>query len=128
MGKQGLKGMLLMAACCGAPLLILLVLPLAGTTLGGVGASALSMLAYLACPIGMALMMWMMLRGQRAEAPESGQAQPDLPAQESGAASEPLLGAPVLQDMPNTNEAVGIPSTRDQVDLVTPPHSGRSQH
>jgi hypothetical protein len=127
MGQQGLKGMLLMAACCGAPLLILLVLPLMGTALGGVGASALSTLAYLACPIGMVLMMWMMMRGQQAEAPEAVQAQPDRSRQETRETSEPQPEAPVLQDTPNTNEAVGLPSTRDQVDLITPPRRDNGQ-
>lgn len=70
MGKKGLKGMLLMAACCGAPLLLIAALPFIGSALGAFGASALSTLAVLACPVGMALMMWMMMRAQRAEAPQ----------------------------------------------------------
>ncbi|MEE9146429.1 MAG: hypothetical protein V3U27_03425, partial [Candidatus Tectomicrobia bacterium] len=37
MGKKGLKGMLLMAACCGAPVLLFLALPLVGSALGGLG-------------------------------------------------------------------------------------------
>src|SRR5574341_1662446 len=51
MGNKGLKGLLLMAACCGAPLLLLLALPLLGFTLGGLGASVVNTLAVLACPI-----------------------------------------------------------------------------
>jgi hypothetical protein len=50
MGKKGLKGLLLMAACCGAPLLLILVLPVVGSALGSLGVSALHTLALLACP------------------------------------------------------------------------------
>jgi hypothetical protein len=62
MGSRDLKGLLLMAACCAAPLLLLLALPVLGTILGGHSAPAVSALAVLACPVGMALMMWMMRR------------------------------------------------------------------
>lgn len=68
MGKKGITGMLLMAICCGAPLLLVLALPLIGSALGSLGVSALSTLALLACPVGIALMMWLMMRGQQAGA------------------------------------------------------------
>jgi hypothetical protein len=64
MGAKGLKGLFLMIACCAAPLLLLLVLPVFGGVLGGRSAPVVSTLAGLACPIGMALMMWRM-RSQR---------------------------------------------------------------
>jgi hypothetical protein len=46
-------------ACWGAPLLLLLALPLfwSGSTLGAAGGSLLSVLAALACPLGMYFMM-----------------------------------------------------------------------
>ena len=64
MGTKGLKGLFLMAAYCAAPLLLLLALPVLGGALGGRSAPVVSTLAGLACPIGMALMMWKM-RSQR---------------------------------------------------------------
>jgi hypothetical protein len=64
MGAKGLKGLFLMAACCAAPLLLLLALPVLGGVLGGRSAPVISTLAGLACPIGMAWMMWRM-RSQR---------------------------------------------------------------
>src|SRR5215831_14452123 len=67
MSHRGVKGLVLMMACCAAPLLLLLALPVLGIRLGGGIAFSVHTLAVFACPVGMALMMWMMQRG-RAEA------------------------------------------------------------
>ena len=67
MGHRGVKGLLLMTACCAAPLLLLLVSPVLGTILGGRIVLSINTLAMFACPVGMALMMWLM-QGRRADA------------------------------------------------------------
>jgi hypothetical protein len=89
MHGKGLKGLFLMVACCAVPLILVLVLPVLGTGLGGQTAPVVNALAVLACPVGMALMMWMM-RGRRAAAPQPIQEQPDyaranVPAQDIAA-------------------------------------------
>ncbi len=61
--KSTLKGMLMMALCCAAPLLLLAAIPFLGTLFGSlaaVGSRLLSIVAALACPVGMFLMMRMM--------------------------------------------------------------------
>lgn len=62
-GKGWLKGWLPMAICCSAPFLLLLAVPLLGSIFGSLAAVAsglLSIVAVLACPVGMYLMMRMM--------------------------------------------------------------------
>jgi len=54
-----------MVACGAVPLILLLALPVLGTGLGGRTAPVVNTLAVRACPVGMALMMWMM-RGRQA--------------------------------------------------------------
>ncbi|MEE9146063.1 MAG: hypothetical protein V3U27_01535 [Candidatus Tectomicrobia bacterium] len=112
MGKKGLKGMLLMAACCGGPVLLLLALPLVGSTLGSLGTSAVSTLALLACPVGMALMMWMMSRGQRAETSQSAQTQSTSLAQAASTASVEPQEAAILSDIPDVGEPSVTPPPR----------------
>ncbi len=58
--KWTLKGMLMMALCCGAPLLLVAAVTLFGISLGAMASGALSLAAILACPVGMYLMMRMM--------------------------------------------------------------------
>ena len=66
--KWTLKGMLMMAAFCALPLLLLAAIPFLGLTLGSyaaVGSGLLSILALLACPVGMFLMMRMMMKDKK---------------------------------------------------------------
>jgi hypothetical protein len=63
---DGRRGLLKRAACWGTPLLILLAMPLVWS--GGwaaAGGSLLSVLALLACPLGMFFMMRAMMKMQR---------------------------------------------------------------
>ena len=63
-----LKGMLMMAACCALPLLLLAAIPFLGVIFGSfaaVGSGLLSIVALLACPVGMFLMMRMMMKGNK---------------------------------------------------------------
>jgi hypothetical protein len=104
MSHKGLKGLLLMVACCGIPLALLLALPVLGASVGGFGISAISILAVLVCPVGMAVMMWMMMRGQ-----DNGAAKPERTTVVSstlvgGASSQPLEAAG-LSDLSGDREA-----------------------
>ena len=68
--KSTLKGMLMMAICCAAPLLLLAAIPALGLTVGwlaGVASGLLSVVAALACPVGMFLMMRMMMKEKKRE-------------------------------------------------------------
>ena len=62
--KTALKGMLMMAICCAAPFLLLTAIPFLAVTFGSfaaVGVGLLSIVALLACPVGMYLMMRRMM-------------------------------------------------------------------
>jgi len=60
-----LKGMLMMALCCGGPLLLVAAISLFGVSLGALASGALSLAVILACPVGMYLMMRMMMKGKK---------------------------------------------------------------
>ncbi|MEX0805764.1 MAG: hypothetical protein WD688_20960 [Candidatus Binatia bacterium] len=63
--QTALKGMLMMALCCAAPFLLLTAIPFLAVTFGSfaaMGAGVLSIVALLACPVGMYLMMRMMMK------------------------------------------------------------------
>ncbi len=64
-GKGWLKGPLGMAICCGAPLLLLAAISFFGLSLGAIASGAISLVAVLACPVGMFLMMRMMGKGKK---------------------------------------------------------------
>ena len=59
--KGWLKGILPMAVCCTAPLLLVGAVALFGISLGALASGFLSFAALLACPVGMYLMMRMMM-------------------------------------------------------------------
>ena len=66
--KGTLKGMLMMAVCCAAPLLLLAAIPFLGLAFGSfaaVGSGLLGIVALLACPVGMYLMMRMMMKDKK---------------------------------------------------------------
>ena len=60
--KGRLRGPLAMAVCCGAPLLLVVVIALFGVSLGAMASGFLSLAAVLACPLGMYLMMRMVMK------------------------------------------------------------------
>jgi hypothetical protein len=123
MGHKGLKGLLLMAACCGAPLLLVLAVPALGATLGGAVTAILPLLAALACPVGMVLMMWLMLRGQQAGAPQPAPAQPVALPPAATAASVGPRETGALPDDPPAIPAPFAPPPLVQAEGVTAPHS-----
>jgi len=64
-GKGWFKGMFGMAICCAAPLLLVAAIAFFGLSLGAIASGALSVVALLACPVGMFLMMRMMMKGKK---------------------------------------------------------------
>lgn len=64
-GKGWLKGTLGMAICCTAPLLLVAGIAFFGLSLGALASGALSLVAVLACPVGMFLMMRMMMKDKK---------------------------------------------------------------
>lgn len=62
-GKGWFKGSVGMAICCGASLLLIAAISFFGVSLGAIASGALSLVALLACPVGMFLMMRMMMKG-----------------------------------------------------------------
>ena len=69
--KQALK----MAACCGAPMLALVVLAGGGGALLGAAGALLPLLAALACPLGMFFMMRAMSKGHQQQPKDNDQGQ-----------------------------------------------------
>ena len=63
-GKGWFKGALGIAMCCGAPILLIAAISFFGLSLGATASGALSLVALLACPVGMLLMMRMMMKGK----------------------------------------------------------------
>ena len=61
-GNGWLKGGLTMAICCVAPLLLVFAVSFFGFSLGALAGGAMSLVAVLACPVGMFLMMLLMMK------------------------------------------------------------------
>jgi copper chaperone CopZ len=95
---QTLKQLPKMAACCAGPILgLALLAPLAGTL--GIGVSSVvSFLFVLACPLSMGLMMYLMMRSQKAERQGQGGAEaqplPPRPSPDTAAAMAEGNGGP----------------------------------
>src|ERR671911_404281 len=64
-GKGWLNGTLGMAICCAAPLVLVAAIAFFGLSLGAIASGALSLVALLACPVGMFLMMHMMMKDKK---------------------------------------------------------------
>ncbi len=123
MGHHGLKGLLILAVCCGAPLVLALVLPMLGSALGGLGVSVVHTLALLACPVGMVLMMWLMRRGQQAGAhhPAPPQSVTLPPVATTPSAGPQEAGA--LLDDPLTIPSTVAPPPLVDAEIITSPRS-----
>ena len=65
LGKGWLKRGLGMAVCCAAPLLLFAAIVFFGLSLGALASGTLSLVALLACPLGMYLMMRMMMKDKK---------------------------------------------------------------
>ena len=63
--KGWLKGTFGMAVCCVAPLLLVAAISFFGLSLGAIASGTLSLVALLACPVGMFLMMRMMMKDKK---------------------------------------------------------------
>jgi hypothetical protein len=63
-GSGWLKGSVTMAICCAAPLLLVAAIAFFGLSVGAIASGALSLVALLACPVGMFLMMRMMMKNK----------------------------------------------------------------
>jgi len=61
-GKSWIKGMLGLTVCCAAPLLLVATIAFFGLSLGAIASGAVSLVALLACPVGMYVMMRMMMK------------------------------------------------------------------
>jgi len=64
-GKGWIKGTLGMAICCAAPLLLVAAIAFFGLSLGAIASGAVSLVALLACPVGMYVMMRMMMKDKK---------------------------------------------------------------
>jgi len=64
-GKGWLKGTLGTAVCCAVPLLLVAAIAFFGLSLGAIASGALSLVALLACPVGMYVMMRTMMKGKK---------------------------------------------------------------
>jgi hypothetical protein len=63
--QSWIKGALGMAICCAAPLLLFAAIAVFGFSLGAIASGAVSLIALLACPVGMYLMMRIMMRDKK---------------------------------------------------------------
>jgi hypothetical protein len=64
-GKSWIKGTLGMAICCAAPLLLVAAIAFFGLSLGAIASGAVSLMALLACPVGMYVMMRMVMKDKK---------------------------------------------------------------